>query len=99
MNTFIEVVCLFGKNKFWENTRDKFKLDKSPLLGNCLLKYNLAVINLTDICKYIQMYNLKFEDVFTNAVIHETLHLLIMKEISTPAEAEEEIIYSMIGLP
>ena len=100
----IEVIFLFGNHKFWKNTRNKCKImDEGPLLGSCLFKHNLAVINLFDTQRYIQMKDLKFEDVFadilTNAITHESLHLVIMQEISVSAEAEEKVIYSMIGPP
>ena len=67
-------------------------------MGSCLFKYNLVLINLFDMGKYVQIKDLKFEDVFTNIVVHEALHIL-MQEVSASAEAEEEIVYSMIGLP
>jgi len=102
MGKHIKVEHLFGNHKFWENTKNKFNLPSGSLLGSILKKWNMVVVNLSDLWYYCLESNNKFEDIYSKTIAHEIFHINMMEEKSIDekidGEKEDMVISKIIKI-
>jgi len=87
----MEIEFLFGNHKFWENTMKKHGCKDKPL-ASILKKRDLVIVNLSQIHTLSYQQKISFDELFANALAHEIFHILIMDEVQTNANEEENII-------